>query len=274
MKRLKKVLKKLKKVIRQPVLRVLPGQIAFFLVLSIFPLLTLVGVIASIFSISVDTIVDMIATALPLEVTEVLAEFIQGKGFDMNIGIFMIIGFYLASNGTHSIILAANMLYKVESEDFIKRRIRSIFLIILLLLLFVFLIAFLTFGNTIVKFILNLVSSEQLAGLIYKFFILLKWPFAMLVIFFNIKLLYTICPDVKLKSKYTTKGAIFTTLGWTVATAIYTYYVSHFTNYDIFYAGISNIIVLMIWVYILSYILVIGIAINVNGYEYNLENDI
>ena len=63
------------------------------------------------------------------------------------------------------------------------------------------------------------------------------------------------------------RGAIFTTLGWILVTAIYSYYVAHFSKYDIFYGSLSNIIILMMWIYILSYILVLGIAINSNYYE-------
>lgn len=268
MKRIKEIIERIFKIITLPVMRVLPGQIAFFLVLSIFPLLTLVGVIASFFDISVSSILIMVKDVFPIEVINVLTPFVEGKGFDTNVFMFMILGFYLASNGTHSIVLASNMLYDIESNDFIKRRVKSFFMIILLLLLFLFLFVFLTFGNRLFKFILSSVYST-FPHYIYNLFVLLKWPLAMFVIFLNIKLIYTIAPDLEIKSKTTTKGAIFTTLGWTVATAIYTYYVSHFANYDIFYGSLSNVVVLMIWVYMLSYILVIGIGINVNNYEYN-----
>ena len=269
-KKIKNIFNSLFKIVKQPVMRILPGQIAFFLVLSIFPLLTLIGVIASFFSISVSSLIVMIKDAFPVEVTDMLVPFIQGKGFDTNIFISMILGFYLASNGTHSIILASNMLYKVDNNDHIKRRVKSFFLIILLLSLVLFLLAFLTFGNKIFKMILGLIYTN-FPHFIYNLFVLLKWPFAIFIIYMIIKLVYTIAPDVNIKSKTTTKGAIFTTVGWTLATAIYSYYVSNFTNYDIFYGSISNVIVLMTWVYILSYILVIGIAINAKNNEYNKE---
>ena len=62
---------------------------------------------------------------------------------------------------------------------------------------------------------------------------------------------------------------MFTTLAWSLVTAFYSYYVSHFTNYDIFYGSLSGIVVLMMWIYILSYILVVGIAINTEVYKVN-----
>ena len=68
-------------------------------------------------------------------------------------------------------------------------------------------------------------------------------------------------------SERNASGAWFTTLSWVLATAIYSYYVSHFVNYDIFYGGMSSLIVMMIWIYILAYGIVIGIAINTEHYQ-------
>ena len=111
MNKLKGYIKKLYDIIVIPSMSYLPGNLAFFLVLSIFPILTLIGVIASSFSIDINALVNVIDKALPDKVASILAGFIQGKGFDSHIGVFMIIGFFLASNGADAIILASNNLY-------------------------------------------------------------------------------------------------------------------------------------------------------------------
>ena len=272
MQRLKGYLKKLYDIIVIPSMSYLPGNLAFFLVLSIFPILTLIGVIASSFSINIDSLVNVIDKALPNNVALILADFIQGKGFDRNIGIFMIIGFFLASNGADAIILASNNLYGFPNSDYIKRRIKAMFIIILIILLFIFMLGFLAFGNHIIELLLQLIKDNNLANLISSLFNILKWPFSIFIIFFNVKLIYTIAPDWKILSKHTTKGAIFTTIGWIIAIEIYSYWVSNFSNYDIFYGSLSNIVVLMLLTYIVSYILVIGIAINVRSYEYKIKD--
>ena len=80
--------------------------------------------------------------------------------------------------------------------------------------------------------------------------------------------LYTIAPDERIPSRLMNKGSLFTTIGFVLFTFIYSFYVSHLANYSLFYGSISGIIVMMIWVYMLSYIFVMGIAINVD--EYNI----
>ena len=132
MQKIKGYLKKLYDIIVTPSMSYLPGNLAFFLVLSIFPILTLIGVIASNFSINIQSIINIIDKALPNNVVEILAGFIEGKGFDSNIGVFMIIGFFLASNGADAVILASNNLYGFPNSDYVKRRIKAIFIIIVI----------------------------------------------------------------------------------------------------------------------------------------------
>ena len=272
MKKIKFYFKRLYEIIMTPSMSYLPGNIAFFLVLSIFPILTLIGVIASKFSLDLSTIIDLEEIVLPSNLSELLASFVQGKGFDSNIGIFMIIGFFLASNGADAIILASNNLYGFPNSDYLKRRIKAIFIIVLIILLFIFMMIFLAFGNKIATLLLNYINDPTLVKLVYYLFVVLKWPFAIFIIFFNVKLIYTIAPDWKIMSKHTTKGAIFTTVGWILAIEVYSYWVNNFSNYDIFYGSLSNIVVLMLLTYIISYILVIGVAINVRSYEYKIED--
>ena len=150
MKRLKGILDRLIKIIRDPTMLFLPANLAFFLILSIFPILTLTGVIASFFSISIN--VTSLSNYIPVDVIDILTPYIQGKGFDSNVGIFMFIGFVLASNGADAIVLASNALYGIPNSNYLKRRIKDFLLIILVLLLFIFLLAFITFGNQLLTF--------------------------------------------------------------------------------------------------------------------------
>lgn len=257
----------LKDLIFDPTVRILPGQIAFFLILSIFPLLMLIGYIGTFFDISLTTVIEFLNSALPEEIADTLVNFISGKSFDSSIGISMLTGFILASNGSHAIIIASNTLYGFPSDDFIKRRVKSMILIILLVGLFIFTALVLAYGNIILKSAITMFKLTGVANTIYSIFSVVKWPVAFFVMLFIIKLIYVIAPDWKILSKNTTRGALFTALGWTIATAVFSYYVSHFANYDIFYGSLSSIVMLMIWVYVLSYILVIGIAINVKDYQ-------
>ena len=93
----------------------------------------------------------------------------------------------------------------------------------------------------------------------------------MIVIFFLIKLLYTIAPDQKIEHKYTNKGALFTTFMWLILTIVFSYYINNIARYDLVYGNLANIVILMFWFYLLAYVFIIGIIINRDVRDITIE---
>ena len=232
----------------------------------------LIGYISSFFDISISSLVGLVDDALPTEVAKVIVDVISGKSFDSTVGISMITAFIMASNGAHAITLASNALYGFPPDDFVKRRVKAMLLIIILVLLFVFFIVVLAYGNLIASAILEFFNLTGFTKTMFSILAIIKWPIAMILVYVSVKLIYTIAPDWHILSKNTTKGALFTTFGWTISTAIFSYYISHFANYDIFYGSLSNLAILMLIIYFLAFIFVIGIGINVKTYEYKIKD--
>lgn len=264
---MKKMFNNVLDLIVKPEMMILPGSLAFYIILAIFPLLTILGYLGTnIVSLS-TYITSVINDYVPKEIGDILISFISNEKISGNVIFFLIGGFYLTSNGTASIVVTSNQLYNIEHASPIKRRIKAFVMIMLLIIALVFVALILAYGNLIVQKIIMLPPFHGISNQIYFFFLLLKWPISFICIFLIIKFIYTLAPDEFISSKYMNKGALFTTLGWIVTTYIYSIYVSHFAHYTVFYGSISAIIAMMMWIYFLSYILVFGIAINVFDYE-------
>lgn len=273
MKRIKNFFKRVYEIIKQPTMAILPGQLAFSLILSIIPMIAILGIIAVSLSISLEGIIDFISDTFPSKVSEILIPLINGKGFDINMLFFVITGLLLATSGAYSIIITSNLIYDIKGTNLLKRRVKSFIITLILLLLMCFLIIVPGFGDQIIKLIKLSNISDGLYSSMALIYNILKYPLSFLVIYFNIKLIYTIAPDIRVKSKNVTIGALFTSLMWILLTRFYSFYVTNIVHYDIFYGSVSNIIILLIWMYFISYIFVIGLALNAQkGYEINKEN--
>ncbi|MBR2832937.1 MAG: YihY/virulence factor BrkB family protein [Bacilli bacterium] len=264
---MKKYFKRMFDIFMKPEMMILPGQLAFFIILAIFPLLTLIGYVGSNITLFSNYFTAMMDNILPKGVYDILIPFLTSSHINGNIVFFMIVGFYLISNGTNSLIITSNALFGIEHAPFLKRRIKAFFMIILLMAIFIFTVVVLAYGNIIAMEIISLKVFSNISKTLFMIFILLKWPVAFICIFWMIKLIYTLAPDAPIPSKYMNTGALFTTFGWIVTTGLYSIYIARFANYSMFYGGISTIIVMMIWIYFLAYIIVLGIAINVTEYE-------
>ena len=98
----------LKKTIKRPEMKILPGQLAFFLLLSIIPLFAVIGVVAAKFNISADKVLDALSSNVPKEVYDFIKDISKGRSININIVLFYISTFILASNGPHSMIIGSN----------------------------------------------------------------------------------------------------------------------------------------------------------------------
>ena len=269
MERAKGFLKKAIELIKKPEMRILPGHLAFFFVMSLIPIVALIGTLASRLSISLDIIKEALGVSIPIGVEDFVHSIVSGKGLSFNIGIFFLSAFILASNGTHAIIIASNEIYKIKPKDVLRRRTKAILMTVILVEILFFLLIVPVFGDTIFNILKTSFDNSHTTEILYRIYRLLKYPLSIAVIYLNIKLIYIIAPDEEIEGNTATKGAIFTTISWIICSEIYSFYLDTFTKYDIFYGSISNIIILLLWVYMLSYIFVLGLVINAGSYKNN-----
>ena len=262
MNRFKNFLSKVYSVIRRPEMVVLPGQLAFFFVLSVVPIVTLITYGATFMHISIDSITDFISKAFSPEVADLLIPTVTEPNVNFSFFFTLFVGFCVASNGARSIIVTSNTIYGIDQSDFIKRRVKAIIMTFIIVLLFLFILLIPVCGEYIVNKIEYVNMNTSITNTISFVFHLLKGPVTWFIIFCFIKILYTMAPDRKIASANVNYGAVFTTFMWVVVTAIYSYYINNFANYSLFYGALANIVMLMLWIYFLAIMFVVGMALN------------
>lgn len=254
------------KILQKPEMAVLPGQIAFSMILSIVPIVTLIGYGASYFNISMDTIINMLRSNFSDSIVDMIVPIISGNSLDFNLIIMLCSMLYFASNGPSSIIFVSNEIYGFEQTDWLKRRIKAILMTFLLILLYLFILLVPVFGSKII----DAIDYFNIKSILTSILGIMQGPISWVVIFIFIKVIFTIAPNNSVDPIRINFGAIFTSLGFIVVTNCYSYYVNHFAHYDIFYGGLSNVMILLLWIYFLSNILVIGISLTTEVNEEDL----
>lgn len=263
--RAREFVRKVIAIVRRPDMRILPGQLAFFLVLSMIPLLALVGTIGSKLGLSMNSFRNALEATVPDAVINTLFPADATMGLNFNVAVFFIAAFLLASNGAYSVITTSNRIYQVEDNSELKRRSKAVLLTFILVSLLFFLILVPAFGDSLISLAEINLHNEKLAAFIRNLYHLGKYPLSLFLLYFNIKLIYILAPDREVTSKEVRAGAMFTTIFWLLSSKIYAFYVEYFSHYDIFYGSMSNILVLLFWVYILAYIFTLGMSFNQAG---------
>ena len=249
----------------------LAAQLAYFFLLSLFPLLLFLVTLLPYLPITQDDILGVIRDFAPGDSMELIEtninELSKRNGKLLSFGIIATI--WSASNGINAIVRALNKAYDVkESRPFLISR--GMAILFTFLMLFVFVIALLlpVFGKLIGVY---LFAKFGLSDEFMATWNTLRWLVSSIILFIVFTGLYWIAPNKKLKCITAVPGAIFATVGWILSSLAFSYYVTNFGNFSATYGSIGAIIVLMIWFYLTGIIIIIGGEINAIFSKYKSE---
>ncbi len=262
---IKRIYKEFKKIIMLPEMQVLPGQLAFYIIMSFVPILAICAIIVSHFIESFN-LTNLIYTYLPDNLASIIIPFCTSSYGNSAI-FFFFAYFFMAINGPKSIIITSNNLYKIKENSVLRITLKSLFMTFVLITLLVFMIFIPILGNVILNYLTKYINIQNYLGIIKFIKVIVTFTF----IYLAIKLLYTMAPSKEIKSEETTLGAIFTTVSWVIATEIFSFYITNIAKYNVLYGNFANILILLLWIYLIAYLFVVGMAININKYNLGKE---
>lgn len=241
----------------------LAGQLAYDLLLSFFPFLLLLISILSYSNLESKDVLVYLHQIMPKSAFELIyntvIEVLNSR--NVNLLSISIIGImWSGSSGFRAIIKGLNKAYdEEETRPFWKILSISILFMLGLVVAIIMGVALVVFGQMIGGVIatrLNLSSKFILNWDIIRYLVSLG---GMAVTF---AALYHYTPCRRLTWIEVIPGAIVSTLGWLISSLGFAYYVNNFNNYSSLYGGIGAVIVLMLWLYIISVIILLGGEVN------------
>ncbi|WP_066156398.1 YihY/virulence factor BrkB family protein [Halalkalibacter krulwichiae] len=239
------------------------ATLAYYFMLSIFPLLIFILALVPYFRFDLDTVYSFIHDYVPEGLANVLGTTVlevisEPQGGLVSFGVIATL--WSASNGMNALIRAVNRSYNTEeTRNFIKLRFMSILLTISMIIVIVVTLLLPVFGHVIIElFETYFFLPHETANILNT----LRWIIGIGLMTFVLMVLYKIAPNVKLSFKQVILGAIVATVGWQIISVIFSTYVSNFSNYTATYGSLGGVIILMLWFFLTGLILVIGGQIN------------
>ncbi len=243
------------------------AQLAYYLILSIFPFLIFFLNILSYTPIARDDVLHSFIIILPADTQRLIAGLLSetiSKSSDTLLSLSAITGIWAASRGIMSLIKSLNKAYDVdEKRSYIELRAVAILFTLALLILLLIVLSTLVFGEILGNMIFDYLNMMQNFMIVWKYLRTLISLGFMILIF---SLLYKFSPSIrnsnKIQFKHTLPGAIFASIGWIFTSGLFSYYINNFANYGKTYGSLGGIIVLLVWLYISSIIIITGGEIN------------
>lgn len=241
----------------------LGSQLAFFFLLSLFPLLIFIMTLLPFLNLDQAQIFLFIRDYAPGSVALLIEDTVKDvlenrNGGLLSIGILATI--WSASKGMNALTKALNRSYFTEeTRSFVVARGMSIVFTIMLIAVLIVALVLPVFGQQIGVFVFSALGLED------DFMFLwgnLRWTIPPILIFIVFTVIYWIVPNIKLRLKSVIPGALFATVGWILTSLGFSFYVGSFGNYSNTYGSIGVIIVLMMWLYFSAIILMLGGQLN------------
>ncbi|MDA9472595.1 YihY/virulence factor BrkB family protein [Enterococcus sp. 5H] len=243
--------------------------VAYYLLLSLFPLLIAVGNILPYLHIDSNTVLPYIAEVIPEAIFNDLEPAIKSLLTQRSgslLSISALAALWSASQSINAMQTAMNKAFGVEQRsNFIIVRIMSLFVILLLLTAVVGVVGVLGLGKTILDILQPIFhfSTDFIDT-----FQTLKWPLTSLVLLVIMSLIYRVVPNARLSFRSIFPGAVFSTIGWMLLSQVFGLYINLFGSKISSYQIIGSFIVLMLWLNFAATIIILGGIINAVVKEY------
>ncbi len=242
------------------------SSLAFRFFLALFP--SIIFLFALIPYIPIDNfreqLLELIQSILPAQANELANTTIEEVLNDKNDGLLsfgFLFALYLASDGVNSMIMAFNNSYHaIKKGSYIKRRLRSFLLLAILTFLMVTAIGLIVFSETIT---MQLVHGGYLETNVSIYLLKIGKLIVLLLLFFlGISSIYYYGNIQSNKFRFISAGSTLATLLSILLSSGFAYYVNNFATYNKVYGSIGTLMVIMLWLYFNSLVLLIGFELN------------
>ena len=243
------------------------AQLSYYLILSIFPFLIFFLNILSFTPLVREDVLQSIIAVLPLETQNIITNLVMDtirNSSETLLSFGAITGIWAASKGIMALIRAINKAYDVEeTRSYIELRLLAIIFTLALLILLTIVLLTIVFGELIGLRIVRFLGLTLNFMIFWEYFRVIISISSMILIF---ALLFRFSPSLRngntIHFKDTLPGAIFSSVGWIITSTMFSYYVNNFANYTRTYGSLGGMMVLLIWLYLSSIIVVMGGEIN------------
>lgn len=249
--------------VREDEITALGAQMTYYLILAFFPFLIFLITVLNYTPLTDEDIISGLISVLPNEaavmVNQILTDTLKANNQTL-LSFGMIATLWAASRGVMAVIRGVNKAYGVdEKRSFLLTRSMSVIYIFIFVSVIILTFSLVVFGKhlgTLLFEWLHISYEFEYVWTMVQYAI----PLTVMIVLFIF--LYKTAPNEKVAWKEVLPGALFSTFGWLATSTLFSLYVTHFANYSKTYGSIGGIIVLLLWLYISSIIVLLGGELN------------
>ncbi|CDT27020.1 conserved membrane hypothetical protein [Sphingobacterium sp. PM2-P1-29] len=211
-----------------------------------------------------EQLLEFLEVVIPRNAYEVVETTLEDIIKNQNGGLLsfgFILATYFATNGMASMMRAFNKAsLMAEKRTWIKRRMIALGLAFLIITALTVGMTIFTYAGIIVNYLKDSIAiTKSFWAFVIK---AARWLIIFGIYFFTVSSLYKFAPTSSRRWKLFSPGATLATILAILTFSGFAFYINHFGTYNKLYGSIGTLIVIMIWMYLNTLILLIGYELN------------
>ncbi len=242
------------------------AALAYFLVLTLFPLLVCVNFFIGLFHLNLEQVVSALDQLLPQGVVSVITDYLGYAAGIQSPALLWASLFTIAlsaSAGLRTLFLTMDELYGVRRDNGLSRIVLSVALAGLFLLTIYLSIVVIFTGDWFFG-LLQTHLPPQLAALFPLVTLSRLWVWMRYLLLFCFVLLLVLAiyrvgtPKSALGRKTLRLSALFTALAMVASSILFSWFIGMSSRYALVYGSLASLIILLVWLYFCGNILLLG----------------
>jgi membrane protein len=242
----------------------LAAKMAFYFLLALFPFLIFLGAMVGFlpFTNLWDKVLGWMMLYLPADVRRstlaTILSLTTGRAGFLSFGLLGTI--WTASSGFVALMESLSVAYGVqETRGYWKRRVLGLLMLVIVSFFFITSFALMAAGHWIGREIDSRVNYGPAFLVLWE---IARWVVTLGLLNLGVSLIDYVLPNVKRRWRWLTPGSATVAITLVMVTVGFNFYMRHFSVYHKAYNALLGFIVLTLWIYLTSFVLLIGAEVN------------
>lgn len=246
-------------------LSMIAASIAFYGLLALFPAIAATIAIGGsvVAPQQLESQMATVGALLPPEAASIILDQAAqvaahtGRGLALAAIIGLLITLYSASRGMKALIEGLNIIYgEEENRGFIQLSFFAFMMTLGLIIGMVLALVLITIVPVVI-------ATLGLSGVLDWMVSLARWPILFLAAMLGLGVIYRYGPSRRsARWQWVSWGSVLGTVLWVVGSVAFSAYVQHFGSYNETYGSLGTAIILLLWLFLTSFVVLLGAEIN------------
>ena len=238
------------------------AALTYYLLFALFPLLIFLNSLVGIMQLDIDRALTQLDTIIPADVTVLLRQYLSyvSAASSRTLLVFsLVFSVYFPYRAANALMVSVRKAYGMgKPTHFLRYQCKLLLYTVCFIFVLILSAAAAVLGGRFFAFVSRYVPQT---GSLLSLWVDLRFVLLGAVLFFVIAFLYGLAQE-KRRINRIWPGALLSLVTWVALSLLFSLYVESAARYNVIYGSIGTIIVLLLWLYLASVMLIMGAEFN------------